>query len=225
MPSEEFLVLASSRKLGGRCIAGINRGRKWVRPVSGAPHGLFLAQCAVQGRWPEPLDVVRFGYQEPLADPTQPENVLIDGSPWELCRQLSSVEAYERLRSVLAEGPELLGNQGKAVLEKEAAEGVEASLALIEPANVRFLLRPPDETYGKLKPRVKFEFCSAEYELGLTDIPMEAAVRRAGIGEYEPADVGIDPRGTLLLTVSLGEVYEGWHTKLAAAVLPLPAPG
>jgi hypothetical protein len=223
MPSEEILVLASSRKLGGRCVAGITREGKWVRPVSGAPHGLFKAECGMEGRWPEVLDVVRFGFDKTLEDPAQPENVLIDGSAWELRRQLAREEAYGRLGPFLADGPLLLGNRGKAMTEDEATEGVDASLALIEPSAVNFLLRPPAETYGKLKPRVKFEFSSAEYELGLTDISIEEAVRRAGIGEYSPEDLGVGGDGPLLLTISLGEVHEGWHTKLAAAVLSLPA--
>src|SRR4051794_37579740 len=105
MPSEEFLVLASSKKLGGRCVAGITREGRWVRPVSGAPRGLLKAECAVDGRWPELLDVVHFGYEKPLEDPAQPENVLIDGSPWELCRRLPRDEAYGRLGRFLAHGP------------------------------------------------------------------------------------------------------------------------
>jgi hypothetical protein len=223
MPGEEFLVLASSKKLGGRCVAGITREGRWVRPVCGAGRGLFKAECAVDGRWPELLDVVRFGYEGPLEDPAQPENMLIDGSPWELRKRLPREEAYGRLGRILADGPLLLGNRGKAMPEENAAEGVEASLALIEPASVTFLLRPPEETYEKLKPRVKFEFSSTEYELGLTDIPMEEAVRGAGIGEHSPEELGVDRSSRLLLTISLGEAHDGWHTKLAAAVLSLPA--
>ena len=223
MPLEEILVLASSMKHGGRCVAGITREGEWVRPVSGEPHGLFKFECAVDGRWPELLDVVRFGYEKPLEDPAQPENVLIDGSAWELRKRVLREEAHERLHRFLVHGPLLLGNHGKAVPDEEAAKGVEHSLALIEPTDVVFLLRPPEETYGKLKPRVRFEFSSSEYELGLTDIEMRERVLRAGVGEYRPETLGLDPDGPLLLTISLGEEQEGWHTKLAAAVLSLPS--
>jgi hypothetical protein len=222
MPREEILVLASSKKHGGRCIAGITREGEWVRPVSGGAHGLFKAECEVEGRWPELLDVVSFGYAKNLDDPAQPENVLIDGSAWELQKQLPREGAYARLAPFLSDGPALLGNHGKAVPEDDAAQGTEASLALIEPSNLAFLLHSPEETYGKLKPRVVFEFCSSRYELGLTDMPLEKAVRRAGVGEHSPADLGIDLGGPALLTVSLGEAFEGWHWKLAAAALFLP---
>lgn len=224
MPSEDILVLASSKKHGGRCVAGINRSGDWIRPVSGGHHGLFFAQCGVDGRWPALLDVVRFGYERRLEDPAQPENFLIDGSPWELCGQVSRVEAYRRLRRFLAEGPALLGNRGRAVPEDEAAENDEASLALVEPASpISFLMRSPEEEHGKLRPRVVFEFGGRRYDLPLTDVPVEKAVKAAGVGEHTPADLGLDTSGRVLLTISLGEAFDGWHYKLAAAVLALPA--
>lgn len=225
MPFEEILVLASSKKHGGRCVAGITKSGEWVRPVSGGPNGLFQTECGVDGRWPEVLDVVRFGYEKRLDDPAQPENVLIDGSPWELRKRVPREEAYERLGGFLAEGPALLGNRGKAMPEKEAAKGVDASLALIEPAaGVSLIMRPPEDEEGKHKPRVGFDFASRRYDLRLTDIPIEKAVRAAGVGEYNPRDLGFDAAGPTLITVSLGEAKNGWHTKLGAALLFLPAP-
>lgn len=100
-----------------------------------------------------------------------------------------------------------------------------ASLALIEPAaDVSLIMRPPEEEQGKHKPRIVFEFASKQYDLRLTDIPIERAVRAAGVGEYSPRDLGFDASGPTLVTVSLGEAKDGWHTKLGAAVLFLPAP-
>jgi hypothetical protein len=225
MPTEEILVLASSKKLGGRCVAGITREGEWVRPVSAGPHGLLRTECGVDGRWPEVLDVVRFDYVKRQDDSAQPENVLIDGSPWELRKTMPREEAYERLRSHVTEGPALLGNRGKAMPAEEAAKGMDASLALIEPAaGVSLVMRPPEEEEGKYKPRVVFEFASKRYDLRLTDIPVEKAVRAAGVGEYSPRDLGFDAPGPILVTVSLGEAKNGWHTKLGAAVLFLPPP-
>jgi hypothetical protein len=219
-----MLVLASSKKLGGRCVAGITKSGKWVRPVSGRPHGLFKPECEVEGRWPAVLDVVRFGYEEELEEPAQPENLLIDDSPWELLKRLPREEAYGRLRGILDEGPALLGNRGKAVTEEDAADGVEASLTLIEPAaGVSLIMRPPEDEFGKLKPRVVFSFGSRVYDLVVTDVPIAEAVRDAGVGEHAPDDLGLDAGGPMLLTVSLGEAHDGWHTKLAAAVIFLPA--
>jgi hypothetical protein len=225
MPTEEILVLASSRKLGGRCVAGVTRSGEWVRPVSGEPHGLFQAECGVEGRWPEVLDVVRFGYAERLEDPAQPENVLIDDSEWELRKELAPEEAYESLPRFLTTGRRLLGNYGAAVKDEEAAKGVEASLALIEPrSGIELIMRPPEDEQGKYKPRVVFDFGSTQYKLPVTDFPVERAIREAGVGCYDPGDLGFDASGSVFLTVSLGEAYNGWHYKLAAAVLFLPRP-
>jgi hypothetical protein len=226
VPFEEILVLASSKKLGGRCVAGITRSGKWVRPVSGSPHGLFKPECEVEGRWPEVLDVVRFGYLEKLEDPAQPENVLIGDSAWELKGRVPREEAYGRLRPFLDEGPDLLGNRGKAMTEEDASAGVEASLALIEPrSGVSLIMRPPEQELNRLKPRVVFDFGFRRYDLVVTDFAVEEAVRTAGVGEYSPPDLGFEGGGPILLTVSLGEAHEGWHTKLAAAALFLPSSG
>lgn len=217
-------MLASSKKLGGRCIAGITRSGDWVRPVSGLPQGLFKPECEVDGRWPEVLDVVRFGYTEDLADPAQPENVLIDDSPWELRKQLARDEAYGWLSRFLDTGPALLGNRGKAMTAEDAAKGVEASLALIEPTSgVSLVMRPPEKEFSQYRPRVVFEFGSKEYDLVVTDLPVRQAVRAAGVGEYSLADLGFEKGGPTLLTISLGEEHDGWHTKLAAALIYLPA--
>jgi hypothetical protein len=220
MPSEEILVLASSRKYGGRCVAGINKSGQWVRPVSGGHQGLLLAECGIDGDWPEVLDVVRFGYVKRLEDPVQPENLLIDDSHWELRKKMPGGEAYERLGGYLDQGPRLLGNRGAAVKEDEAVENGDGSLALIEPtAEISLLMRPSDEEHGKLKPRVAFRFGRRQYTLPLTDVPIEEAVKAAGVGEYSPHDLGFDASGRILLTISLAEEFNGWHHKLVAAVL------
>ena len=47
----DLLVLASSRKGGGRCIAGYDLdGERWIRPVSDLDDGtLMLEHCGVDG--------------------------------------------------------------------------------------------------------------------------------------------------------------------------------
>lgn len=95
---------------------------------------------------------------------------------------------------------------------------------MIEPTRgISLLMRPPEEEYGKLKPRVGFPFGGKAYQLPLTDVLVEEAVKEAGVGEYAPEDLGFDASGRVLLTISLGAEYNGWHHKLVAAVLFLPA--
>jgi hypothetical protein len=83
-------------------------------------------------------------------------------------------------------------------------------------------MRPAEGEHGKLKPRVVFDFGRRRYDLPLTDVPIEEAVKAAGVGEYAPQDFGFDAPGRVFLTISLAEAHEGWHHKLAAAVLFLP---
>jgi hypothetical protein len=178
--------------------------------------------CAVDGRWPEVLDIVRFGHLGTAGDPAQPENVLIDGDEWRLIDELGPAEAYSELAPHLATGPRLLGNRGGAVRADEAAEGIDASLALIEPPHVEFLLRPAAETHDKLKPRVVFRLFGRNFELNLTDFAVRQRVLDAGLGTHNADDLGFGGADHTLLTVSLAEAYQEWHSKLAAAVLFLP---
>ena len=220
-----MIVLANSRKLGGRCVAGISTSSgEWIRPVSDLAHGeLDTYRCRVDGRQAALLDVVRFDYTERCDDPVQPENVLVADTDWDLVDVIDPSGAYPRLRDHLSPGPVLLGNRGKAVKGSVAEAGLDASLALIEPtAPVELVLQPPGETGGKLKPSAAFELDGKEYELRLTDYVVAPRVQRAGVGRHAPEDLGLPVGDRTLLTVSLAEAHNQWHTKLAAAMLFLP---
>lgn len=225
MPTAEIIVLANSKKLGGRCIAGIStRSGRWARPVSRLPNGqLEPAHCRVEGRQSELLDVVRFEYVEQLDDPAQPENLLIEDKPWELVDNVAPVEAFSRLRGHLATGPELLGNRGRAVPRGVAEKGVDASLALIEPDRPpRFKTESAHETGGPLRPRVEFSLGGQDYELGITDFVIAPRLRALGCGDHSDDRLGFGDPSHVLLTISLAEPLDEWHWKLAAAVLFLP---
>lgn len=224
MPREDVVVLANSRKLGGRCVAGIClRTRRWIRPVSTNPHGeLDLAQASAGDRPVRELDVVRIEYERAAASPRQPENVLVTDAPWQLRGTLSPSKAAIDLRRYTQKQGKLLGNRGKAVPESEANEGVQKSLTLVEPKKgVEFRLRPPEETQGKLKPKACFSLSGRRYELSVTDYVVAPRVLELGIGEYRAQDLGFE-RGRVLLTVSLGEPQQGWCTKLVAGIVVLP---
>lgn len=59
----KIICLANSRKLSGRCIAGIRdsfwEGWRWVRPVSSIEEGqIEVEKTKVSGRYIQPLDIV-----------------------------------------------------------------------------------------------------------------------------------------------------------------------
>lgn len=215
-------MLASSKKLGGRCVAGISTGSgAWVRPVSNFGEGeLYPPQCRVDGQPPSPLDVVAFTYERRVDDPAQPENVLIGDEPWQLTDTLDPANAYDRLTQFLRPGPDLFGNRGKAVDEDVAAVGVAASLELVEPSGgVEFSLQPPFKPGGPLRTRVTFDLAGQTYDLPVTDFWVRPRLLKLELGCFSPEEVGLDPARRLLLTVSLGGAKFGSHWKLVAAVL------
>jgi hypothetical protein len=121
------------------------------------------AHYRIQGRDVQPLDIVSFEHCDKVDDPFQPENVAISDIEWQLTGCLRPSEAYAALSPHLVEGPMLLGNRGAAVPAEEAARGVEASLALIEPREVIFSLRHPYEGKSASRPRVSFSLNGRDY--------------------------------------------------------------
>ena len=224
MPIEEMIVLANSRKMGGRCVAGISRGSGgWVRPVSSRPEGeLAPTDCAVEGRPPRVLEIVRFSHQGLLNDPAQPENVLIDDDRWELVGEVGAEEAYDLLCPYLETGPGLLGGTDKGVPDAVAQQGVEASLCLVEPDSIQFVSEEPFRPWKPRKARAVFELASRWYDLGITDSVVAPRLRRAQYGSYCAADLGFSTPAHTLLTVSMTEPLDGTRWKLAAAVHLLP---
>lgn len=224
MPIAEIIVLANSKKWGGRCVAGVSTQEgRWVRPVSGGPHGaLHSRQYRVDGHDLRLLDVVGFEHDGPIGDPSQPENIEVGDSRWWLTGTIDPVEAGDRLAPHLVNDPALLGNRGSAVPETEASKGVDASLALIQPAEIEFCLAPPLEGTSKLRPRARFGLGDQHYDLALTDFLIRPRLLKAGLGTYDLAELGLNPTVDVLFTISLAEAREDWCVKLVAGVLTLP---
>jgi hypothetical protein len=214
-----MIVLACSLKLGGRCVAGVSTDDlSWIRPVSAPEHGeLYVSQCGVEGRLPAHLEIVRFEHSGNVEDPAQPENVLIKNEPWELVGELDAAEAYQHLEPLLTTGPVLLENRGKAVPDHVAQEGVAASLALVEPSDLRFTLA--ESRHPKGSPRALFALAGQEYSLPLTESLVRPRLFAAGFGTYDFADLGLAEPDHALLTVSLAEPDNDWRSKLIAAVI------
>jgi len=180
--------------------------------VAPAPHSeLYLSQCGVLGRQPALLEVVEFEHHGHDGDPTQPENVLIAGSPWVLGPPVRAADALALLRSVRHADPLIFGNRGKAVHVDDTAGGVSESLIIVEPTELRF------EHRSDAKARALFEHGGREWDLGLTDFVVYGRVLAAPVGVHTAASLGLPP--TVLLTLSLGLPLGEFHHKLVAAVL------
>src|SRR5438874_2580415 len=87
MPVATILCLANSRKLAGRCAAGLRLdGTGWVRMVSKLHNGILNAAHLFldNGNEAALLDVLDIGFAKPKPEIHQPENWLLDGSIWKL---------------------------------------------------------------------------------------------------------------------------------------------
>jgi hypothetical protein len=221
MESERMVVIANSRKDGGRCLAGVTLEEpRLVRPVSGVAAGGALSgkDCLVDGHTPRQLEIVTFTHGGSPRDPVQPENVVIDGTPWESDGLADPDEALEVLLDVVEEGPMLFGNRGRAVPEHVAAEGMDSSLAVIVPAGLRFG-RGSEAGAHAPSPRAVFKFGGEDWSLPVTDFEIGPKILTLPEGLYGWEDLEIEEPEHVLLSVSLGTAHETWHSKLVAGVL------
>jgi hypothetical protein len=224
LEEDELIILANSRKYGGKCVAGISRiSGNWIRPVSWHPHGqLDATHVRIGGRSVQNLDIVRIFHRGSTENPAQPENVMLEDRVWELVDQLDPDEAKALLvPHIMRRGP-LFGNRGQAVPAEEAALGLDSSIALVEPAGgVRFSTR---NAYGKRSPRARFSFARRDLDLTVTDDRIGSLILQAGDGEHTLPDLGIDCEDPVM-TISLAEPKDKWCSKLVAALPFLPARG
>lgn len=105
METERLLVLASSRKRGGRCIAGLSLdGNGLIRPVSDHGDGALSSYDTQLSTAPNELDVVSFSHHGSEGDLAQPENVVVDGSAWTNEGPMDAAEALRLIEPHLHTG-------------------------------------------------------------------------------------------------------------------------
>lgn len=220
MPPERLLVLASSKKLGFRCVAGISlETDQWIRPVSTVGGGaLSTYHCGIDGRYPGLREVVRFETQGVCPLPGQPENVLVGVAPWELETRLTPDEAGAVVQGHLVKGPELLGGFGDTISEAAVHDDPgRPSLAVVEPQDLEFERETVPWGSGS-RVWARFSVGGARHAVRLTDVAVRPWLLQHDPGVYTLQDMGVDPSARMAVTVSLADAYEGTHYKLAAAV-------
>jgi len=225
-----MVVLAKSKKLGGRCVAGLKTdGGVWVRPVGPSEDGTLFSQhyTLSNGSQAEVLDVVKIEVKEPRPEPHQPENWLISDKKWRLVARPASEEHQSILWNHIVSGPTLLGNQSDRVhIKTFEEEPAEASLVLVTPRKIQWTIG--GSVTGKRQTRAVFKLKGTTYDLVVTDTDWECRLGRLPKGAYSIKDlgsVGIEPNDEFLLTISLGEAFPKYrpkhHFKLVASVILL----
>ena len=226
---KRIVCLANSRKLNGRCIAGIElaeRGRGlWIRPVSGREHEEVseYERQYQDGSDPRVLDIIDVPLLEPRPHPHQPENWLLD--PEMYWARIDRLPVADLERLVDTEGTLWLNGVHTKTgqndhLPIERASNANNSLKLVHVDEVLLKVFAPGEAFGNTKRRVqaRFKWGSSPYWLWVTDPVVERAYLARPNGEYE-----IGPQ---FLTISLGEPFNGFCYKLVASVIgPDTGPG
>jgi hypothetical protein len=181
-----------------------------------SPNGdgtLLPNECVDGKRFPDELEVVTFRHVGFDGDETQPENLVIDGTPWQLEEPLDVSDAVRRLEAVTYDGQALFGNRGKAVHVDDTAHGVDESLLIVEPADIELCLN------DEYKPRAHFTQASRSYDLPISDELVGPALRARPPGCYTFSQLGFDEPSRVFLALSLSLPVDVWHYKLVAGML------
>lgn len=227
----EMLCLASSRKMQGRCLAGLRTdGQGWVRPVTaGADGTLHLADYRLSdGTEPRVLDTLKIGVSRPTPEPHQPENHQISRTPWQLLsRPDPNTVPYtvQALVSVsIVKGPLLLGSFGdKCDYGPLKLRPAAASLALIAPDDLAWVIQTGYR--GNRQTKAEFRLTHTPYCLSVTDPVWAQRLAHLPNGRYPREAAGLRAGDKVLFTVSLSEPL-AWNNhcyKLVAGVIVLPA--
>ena len=223
--TKRIVCLANSRKLHGRCIAGIElSGRHhlgWIRPVSVREHE-EVAEYERQypdGSDPRVLDVIDVPLLEPRPRGYQQENWLLDPERyWEKIGRLSWSD-LRRLAEPIAplwfDGNSTYHGRNDRVSLAQAGT-LKSSLRFVHVTELLLSVFAPGDAFGNSKRRVQGRFVHDEtdYRLWVTDPEYEREYLLKPDGDYESDES--------YLTVSLGEPYNDACYKLIAAIMERP---
>ena len=220
---KSLLCLANSRKLNGRCVAGIelsgsNRRVAWIRPVSAREHEEVseYERQYEDGSDPQVLDVMNVPLLEARPKNYQQENWLLD--PDQYWQKVASSRWRELERLVDPVSPLWIdgystynGRIDRIPLAQ--ATGLTSSLRIIRVDGVRLSVFKPGEAFGNPKRRVQggFRYSGTDYQLWITDPRYEREYLTKSDGDYDI--------GESYLTVSLGEPHNEACYKLIAAIM------
>ncbi len=227
MGIERIVCLANSYKHDHRCVAGINLATKqWVRLVGRQVPGCLTLRetCYPDGRQVALLDIFEVELGEQCGSNCHPEDVFVTEKPWQPVRRFDEPRDARLLAAYVCKGPAILQGYGDRVYGRKI-EGtpVERSLELIRPENLWWWIRGEN---GKRKNRAIFRagnVIRACYDLAVTDPAWLDQLHLLPAGIYPHALLSGGKSANTLLTVSLSEPFEGFHYKLVAGVVTLPA--
>jgi hypothetical protein len=220
---KRLLCLANSRKLNGRCVAGIElssskRRIGWIRPVSVREHEEVseYERQYEDGSDPRVLDIMNVPLLEARPKGYQQENWLLDPDHyWQKVARIQWNE-LEQLADPVSplwiDGHSTYNGRNDRIPLEQAAS-LSTSLRLVRVDRLTLSVFKPGEAFGNPKRRVqcRFRHSGTEYRLWVTDPRYERAYLAKSDGDYEIGDS--------FVTVSLGEPHDNACYKLVAAII------
>lgn len=221
---KRIVCLANSRKLSGRCVAGIeidgNGNRiRWIRPVSNPVGGeLSYNQYRYRdGTELRVLDIVDVSLLRPCPHRYQRENWLIDDDG--NCKKVGRISWYDLHH--LVDPPEPLWIDGyhsrncaNDKIPLFYADTLSSSLRLLYLDRLSLCTVTQIQPDGSSRRRLqgRFSYGSRDYRLWITD----PIVERRYLGQLD----GCLELRKCFVTLSLSEPFEGHCYKLIAAIIP-----
>lgn len=208
MAYRRIICLANSRKLGKRCIAGIDiASGEWIRPVSSDSDGALTDMHYVldNGRQPQIFDVIEVDVVQHMPKIYQPENWLIGSETWRFISSGFHPNFIPLLRNRCTKSEYIFFCRGDRVsLNDIRAQRTKISLALVTPRLMQWYVTTSYR--GNRQIRACFYIANNRYDLVVTDPMWEMRLKDLQPGkEYDNRSIGITSDYRLLLTISLGE--------------------
>lgn len=236
MPLKRLLVLASSLKKTGRCIAGRELLSKrpiqfggWCRPISwDRPEGELLQRHIGLdgGKSPQPMDIVKVPVAEYANDEVHPEDWIVAAEEsWEVVGTLGR----DVLPSIV-ETPPSLWHQSRTGSDRVSTAYIKASsehqsIYLVRPENLRLRLWREFnhfKGYNQKKVRTLFNYRGVAYSLSLTDPVASGQYCKSFPDVDQPArEVALPFGDHCAICVSLTPALNGVHYKVVATILEL----
>ena len=227
MGIERIVCLANSYKHDHRCVSGISLVTKqWVRLVGRkVPGCLTLKEASYpDGREVALLDVFEAELGEQCGSNCHPEDVVVMDKPWRPVRRFGGANDERFLAAYVNKEPVVLEGYCDRVLasrfEKTPAQ---CSLGLVRPEDLWWLIR---EEKGQRRNRAVFRLGRIgriRYDLAVTDPKWLDMLNLLPAGIHPHALLSGGKCAETFLTISLSEPFEGFHYKLVAGVVCLPA--
>jgi len=222
---QQFVCLATSKKPGGRCIAGKAWGGQhhgtWIRPVSNREHDSIsdVERRYANGNSACLLDLTTATFTGVQNHLYQNENHVIAHPPvWTSAQRLTLADIAQ-LEDRPAQLWELGYRSGRGFNDRVPPSLLTAqrpTLYLIQPTDVSVTVSADGAAFGNpaLKVRASFGYNGQRYTLKVTDDVSEGYFQGLGAGTYRPG-------GITYFTISLGDIdpNTGYAYKLVAAIL------